>query len=98
MRKYYLRHPKLSWRLSYCVSPKIQSFNTITDELRTRTIPKIKALTQLEYTVNANTVLDRLENSKFDKRLYQEQQEFLIEFSQRKNIKIPEEFTNAQEQ
>ena len=98
MSKYYLRHPKLSWRLSYCVSPKIQSFNTITDELRTRTIPKIKALTELEYTVNANTVLDRLENSKFDKRLYQEQQEFLIEFSQRKNIKIPEEFTNAQEQ
>ena len=89
------RHSKLTWRLSYCVSPRIQSFATVKDELKLQALDKIKQLALLDYTVNADTVVTSLEASKFDSKLYQEQQEFLEEFSLRKKIAIPRELANA---
>lgn len=89
------RHSKLTWRLSYCVSPRIQSFATVKDELKLQALDKIKQLALLDYTVNADTVVTSLEGSEFDSKLYQEQQEFLEEFSLRKKIAIPRELANA---
>ena len=89
------RHSKLTWRLSYCVSPRIQSFATVKDELKLQALDKIKQLALLDYTVNADTVVTSLEASEFDSKLYQEQQEFLEEFSLRKKIAIPRELANA---
>jgi sulfatase maturation enzyme AslB (radical SAM superfamily) len=89
------RHSKLTWRLSYCVSPRIQSFATVKDELKLQALDKIKQLALLDYTVNADTVVTSLEGSEFDSKLYKEQQEFLEEFSLRKKIAIPRELANA---
>ena len=89
------RHSKLTWRLSYCASPRIQSFATVKDELKLQALDKIKQLALLDYTVNADTVVTSLEGSEFDSKLYQEQQEFLEEFSLRKKIAIPRELANA---
>lgn len=77
------------WRLSYCVSPKIQSFNTLKEDVKIKYIQILEKLKNKNYIINSDSVIEALTSSEFDPKLHDELLHFINEFSDRKNIKIP---------
>jgi|TARA_R110000868_G_scaffold5917_14_gene34480 organic radical activating enzyme len=86
------RTDSATWRLSYCVSPKIQGFATVPEEEKIPYLITLNTLRSQPFIKNVDSIIESLIVHRFDKKLYDELQEFLQEFSQRKNIKIPYEF------
>jgi MoaA/NifB/PqqE/SkfB family radical SAM enzyme len=84
-----IKYPKLTWSLNFCVSPRIQSFDTLPDEHKNNAIKILKEIEILDYTSGANTVISALLSAKFNNTLYNELKVFLEEFAQRKKINVP---------
>jgi len=90
MKEIHGAYPNTTWRLSYCVSPKIQSFKTLIN--KEKYLNKVKELGNLPFVLNSESVYNELLASEYDNELRKELDKFLNEFSQRKQIEIPKEF------
>ena len=79
----------ITWRLSYCVSPRIQSFDTLKEKIKIESIEILEKLKSKNYIKNIEVIIEALTASNFNTKLYDELMHFVNEFSDRKNIKIP---------
>lgn len=83
------KFPKLTWRMNPCVYPRIQSFETLSDDFRAESLNLLQEIKMLDYVKGADTVEASLLSTKFNKTLYYELKHFLLQFSNRKKITIP---------
>lgn len=90
-----LKKPDLFWRTSYCISPKTQGFETLPDALKPELILELEEIAKNDNNLNIIPVLNQLKNSIFDTGMYTELNQFINEFSTRKNIQIPVQLKDA---
>lgn len=77
------------WNLSYCTSPRFQSFDTLLDKFKQSAILELNELQIYNNIVGEDVVLSAIQISKFNKTLYMQLVHFLNEFSSRQKIKLP---------
>lgn len=80
---------KLTWEMTPCVYPRIQSFETLSNDLREEALTLLQEIKTLNYVKGVDVVESSLLSTKFNNTLYHELKHFLLEFSTRKNIAIP---------
>jgi organic radical activating enzyme len=88
--QYHSKNNSTTWRLSYCTSPKIQSFSTLL-ESKDRYVDLLNKLQDKTYVKNIESITNVLQNTNFDKKLYKELLDFIYEFAERKKISIPKQ-------
>lgn len=81
--------PTLIWTLVYCNTPATQSFATLPDHYRAdilQAVAKIKLMPNIEQLDTIETSLNKI---KFNATMHKEMKNFMQQFADRKNIKIP---------
>ena len=79
---------KVRWDLNYCQLPKTQSMLTLSDEHKPAIIEALVSVEHLDIR-GLSAVKTVVENTKFNKTMFQEMKHFYNEFSKRKGITIP---------
>lgn len=92
---YHDEKDSTTWRLSYCVSPLMQSFSTVA-EFKDPYIETLNKLQNKSYVKNVDTIIHALQHSKFDIKLYDELISFVNEFANRKKLIVPKQFYSQQ--
>ena len=81
---------KITWRLYYCKTPRILSFESLNEYVRDELKTQFNKLTDNEYITGAEVVIGALQNVRFDKGIFKEFEYFLKEWQERKQVSIPE--------
>lgn len=89
IRYYQTLDSSSNWILSYCATPRNQSFETLPENYRPQAQTVLKYIIDSKMATNADIVLGALNASKFNNTLHKELKHFMTEFSQRKHIEIP---------
>ena len=87
--KWKEQFPRLRWILSYCVSPRMQSFETLPLQNREELIGVFDELASLGYVQGAESIKSSLILSKFNSTIHKQMRHFFLEFATRKNVTIP---------
>jgi hypothetical protein len=79
----------LSWNLSYCQYPRIQSIESTPDNIKKQAVTVLLTLSDNKNIKNVEVVLSILSSTKFNKTLFSEFLHFLKQWEHRKNISLP---------
>jgi len=90
VERLYNINNNLVWQLFDCRDPKIHSMLTLPTEMKPEILKQLDIINTMPNTEFAELVQNSIINSKFNRTMYKELQEFTNEFSQRKNIEVPE--------
>lgn len=82
----------ITWRLSYCVTPRIQSFATLENDVKLMYINLLTPFMNKVYVKNAAAIINAIQSAEFDPALRNELDYFVQEFSERKHLRIPKEY------
>ena len=86
--KEFLGQPRFEWRVEYCKNPTIQSMVTLPDQYKEQILLALDNLSV--YNVwGLDTLRTVIQNTNFSRIKHQELKHFLLEFANRKNIKVP---------
>lgn len=89
IKTYKKKYPKLVWRISYCITPVTQSFDTLHDKYKPEILELVQQIKLMPDVEGADILESAIVASKFNNILYQQLKHFLNEFSTRKGIQIP---------
>lgn len=80
---------KVKWHLTYCVNPKIFSFESLPDLIKPRFAEYFDQITTNPDIRGAASIASALRNIKFDTGIFNEFIHFIDEWEIRKNVKVP---------
>lgn len=83
------RFPQLIWFIEYCRDPAILTLNTLKDIDKPKVLENINQLKDQNWIAGADALAGAVQVSKFNKTLYAQLREFLVEFSERKKLDLP---------
>lgn len=86
---FHNKRSTLKCKFTYCRDPQILSLSTLPDEARPMILDQLIKAKDKNYLIDVDLVISAVKSTKFNKTLYNLMKQFLIEFSNRKNIEIP---------
>ena len=79
----------LTWIISYCMNPKVHSFQSLPIDKRLTLINSLSTIDCDDSIIGLSSVIDALKSIEYSKQIHKELTYFLREWCARKNIQIP---------